>query len=323
MTVTAVIPNWNRRDLLVRLLDDLQAQTVRMGRVIVVDNGSTDGSVAAAREHGAEAIALPVNRGFAAAVNEGIRAVSTEWVAILNNDVRLRPDWLEQLLRQAEADGVWFAAGKLLQEGNPEQLDGSFDLLSRAACAWRAGHGKRDQPAFSEAGAIHFAPMTAALFRRGLFEKVGLLDEAFESYLEDVEFGLRCALAGCTGVYAPKAVGTHAGSATLGQWNPETVRRIARNQLLLIARHYPPDWIRQYGWPVLVGQLLWGALAWKHGTGGAWLRGKQEGIAALRSSQRRPSPVLRAVLEDGERRIRELQRQTGYDWFWRIYCTLT
>ena len=88
--------------------------------------------------------------------------------------------------------------------------------------------------------------------RRELFEKVGWLDERFESYLEDVDFSLRSARKGCLGVYVPEAVAYHQGSATLGAWHPETARRIARNQLLLVAKHYPRGWLFRYGWPVLV-----------------------------------------------------------------------
>ena len=84
------------------------------------------------------------------------------------------------------------------------------------------------------------APATAALFRADLFRRVGTFDATFESYLEDVDFGLRCALAGFSGAYVPDAVAYHWGSASLGPWNPEVVRLIARNQSYLVAKHYPP-----------------------------------------------------------------------------------
>lgn len=322
MSVTAVIPNWNRRDLLVSLLEDWSAQTIAARGAIVVDNGSTDGSVEAARAQGATVIALPVNRGFAYAVNRGIEQAHTEWVAVLNNDVRLPPRWLEDLLGAARHQNAWFAAGKLVRASDPSRIDGTYDLLSRGACAWRAGSGRLDGPEWSAERPIHFAPFTAAVFRRELFEKVGLLDESFESYLEDVEFGLRCALAGFTGVYTGAAAATHEGSATLGRWNPDTVRRLARNQLLLVARHYPTHWVRPYGWPVFVGQFLWGLVAARHGAGLAFLRGKWEARHAFRTP-RRDNPRLAAILSASEQEIRTLQQTSGYDWFWRIYFLLT
>ncbi|MFN7935489.1 MAG: glycosyltransferase family 2 protein [Bryobacteraceae bacterium] len=324
MSVTAVIPNWNRRDLLLSLLRDWQGQSIGATQTIVVDNGSTDGSARAAQDQGARVIALPENRGFAYAVNRGIEAAQTEWIAILNNDVHLPVQWLERLLEAARRQQVWFATGRLLRAGESGTLDGSFDLLSRSACAWRAGNGKPDGSQWSGDRVIWSAPFTAALFRKSLFEKVGLLDERFESYLEDVDFGLRCAKAGLSGIYVGSVAATHEASATLGRWNPETVRRIARNQLLLVAKHYPAGWIWRYGWPVFIGQGLWGLVAAKHGAGGAYLRGKWEGFAALRQQPRSlQEPNLDPLLRQSEEQIQTLQRATGYDWFWRLYFLLT
>ena len=323
MTVTAVIPNWNRRELLVSLLRDWQRQTLTPAGTIVVDNGSTDGSAEAARSHGATVIELPENKGFAYAVNRGICQSEGDWVAVLNNDVHLPPDWLERLLSAADRNGAWFAAGKLLQASQPGRVDGTFDLLSRSGCAWRAGNGKPDGPVWGSERPIQFVPFTAAIFRRELFHRVGLLDESFESYLEDVEFGLRCALAGLNGVYDGNITAAHEGSATLGRWNEETVRRVARNQLLLIARHFPPGWIWRHGWAVFVGQTLWGAVAARHGAGAAFLRGKRQGWKVLRSTPRSGKPELDRILTQSEAEIRAFQQTTGYDWFWRIYFLLT
>ena len=125
------------------------------------------------------------------------------------------------------------------------------------------------------------APWTAALFRAGLFERVGLLEAGFESHLEDVDFGLRCATRGLVGLYVPEAVAWHQGSAALGRWHPETVRLIARNQFLLLARHYPGRLVLRWLWPILVAQLLWFGVALRHRAGCAWLRGKWHGVRDL------------------------------------------
>ncbi len=118
------------------------------------------------------------------------------------------------------------------------------------------------------------ASLTACLIRREAFNALGPLDERFESYLEDVDFGLRCAKAGLTGVYEPAAVAYHQGSSTWGRWNPDTVRLLSRNQILLAAKHFRG----QPQWPILVGQLLWGLVALRHGCGWAWLEGKLAGL---------------------------------------------
>jgi GT2 family glycosyltransferase len=156
-------------------------------------------------------------------------------------------------------------------------------------------------------------PATAAVYRRGLFDRVGFFDEGFESYLEDVELGLRCALAECRGEYEPCAVAWHHGSATLGAWHPDTVRRLARNQMRLAARY------TGLTWPVLAGQALWGLVALRHGRFGAWLCGKREGWRA-RPPFERPARALLAASED---RILAMQRASGWDTYWRAYFLLT
>ena len=203
MTVAAVIPHWNRRDLLAKLLENLRAQTRPFDEVIVVDNGSTDGSAEMAEQAGATVLRLGSNLGFAAAVNRGIDAANrgtgashADWIAILNNDVMLEPAWLETLIEAASREGAWFACGKVLRADDPAIVDATFDEVSRAACAWRCGSGRPDSRIWNQLRTIHMAPMTAALFQTRLFKEAGLLDEAFESYMEDVDFGLRCAFAG-------------------------------------------------------------------------------------------------------------------------------
>jgi len=332
--VAIVIPTWNRSAMLARVLDDLKRQTYPIARVIVVDNGSTDDSAAMAERTGAEVIRLRKNMGFAAAVNHGIRCAGSDadsdWIAVVNNDVSLEsPDWLERLMAALELSDAWFATGKLLDASARGRIEGTFDALCRGGCAWRCGHGRLDSEAWNQPRSIQFAPFTAAIFRAGLFRRVGLLDEQFESYLEDVEFGVRTAAAGLTGRYVPEAVAYHTGSATLGSWHPDTVRRISRNQLLLVAKHYPPDWVKRYGWPVFVAQLLWGFVALRHGAFLAYVAGKIEGLSAFRAARGEASAEfpaiihLSAILEKSEQEIRDLQSLTGFDLFWRLYFAVT
>jgi len=224
---------------------------------------------------------------------------------------------------------VWFVAGKLLNASQHAVIDGTYDAICRGACAWRVGHGLPDGPEFSRAQEIWFAPGTASLFRTELFRHVGFLDEGFESYLEDVELGLRCACLNYAGCYAPEAVAYHVGSAALGQWHPATVRRISRNQVLLVAKYYPSRLLLRLLWPVLVAQTLWGAVALRHGAFWAFLRGKLDGIVRFRRTRRgglvsgiQPDRLLH-VLQESEDEIKRIQRQTGFDWYWRVYFTLT
>ena len=324
MSITAIVPVWNGRELLERLLASLEAQTEAATELLVVDNGSTDGAPELARARGARVIPMGRNAGFAAAVNRGIRESRGEWIAVLNSDVELAPDYFAKLLAACRAD-AWFVTGKILAAESDNRIDATFDVLCRGGAAWRVGNGRADGPAFSLARPIWSAPWTAALFRAELFQRVGLLEESFESYLEDVDFGLRCAAQGLAGQYVPEALAWHRGSATLGRWHPETVRRMARNQLLLLARHYPQRLLVGWFWPILVAQIMWGAVAFRHGAGFAWLRGEWQGIRRFFAArgQTLDAQVLDSVLSANERLIRSVQVSTGFDIFWKLYFLLT
>lgn len=315
--VSAIIPNWNGARCLRKALESLTAQTHPICEIIVVDNGSSDDSVRVAERAGARVIALQTNRGFAYAVNRGIESAKGDRLAILNNDVELETTWLATLA----AIPCWFATGKILRGDG--RLDGTYDAVCRGGCAWRCGAGWPDAPVWDRARPIHFAPFTAAVFERELFRRVGLLDEDYGSYLEDIDFGIRCALAGISGMYVPNARATHRGSATLGRWHSDTVRQIARNQLLLVAKHYPASWLGRYGWPVLVAQLLWGAVALRHGAAIPYLRGKLEGWRQFRRMRRTGPSAICRILEQSEREIHDLQKQTGFDTYWKLYFALT
>jgi GT2 family glycosyltransferase len=312
--VTAIIPVHNRADLLASLLDTIARQTTPFAETIVVDNASTDGAADLARARGCRVIAMHENAGFARAVNAGWKAASTEWVAILNSDVELDDRWLENLTSAAGAAA--FAAGTIFDAATRETIDGTYDLVSRAACAWRAGHGEIAQA--NSITAIAIAPATACLFRRDVLEQLSGFDESFGSYLEDVDLGLRCLRRGLTGIYIPDALAWHHGSATLGRWSPRVVRLIARNQLLLIARHFDRALFRSCFWPIVAGQLLWGLVALRHGRPLAWLAGKMEGLRAFHL-EAQPCPGLRDFLDSSECEI----RRRATDPYWRWYFRLT
>ena len=317
--VAAVIPHWNRRDLLAALLENLGQQTRAFDEIIVVDNGSTDGSAEWAEKSGARVIRMKENRGFAAAVNRGIDATVCDLVAILNNDVTLDREWVARILEGV--GDAWFACGKILCATDDAKVDGAFDEVSRAGCPLRCGSGKPDSSYWNQRRKIRVAPMTAAMFRRDLFQEVGTLDERFESYLEDVDFGIRCAAAGKAGVYIPEAVCRHIGSATRGAWNSDTVYLLSRNQVLLVDKYL--RW--QSMLTILVGQLLWGVVALRHRRGLAWLRGKISGLRVIRNSGEdfaNQQLSLPSIFESSEEAILDVQRHTGFDWYWRSYFWL-
>ncbi|MBK9170008.1 MAG: glycosyltransferase family 2 protein [Bryobacterales bacterium] len=317
MTVSAVVPTWNGRVRLARLLDTIRAQSHSFSEVLVIDNGSDDGSGEMAAAWGARVVRFGENRGFAPAVNAGIAGAAGDAVAILNDDVELDPDWLARLVDALEA-GAWFATGKLL--GPSGLIDGTFDCLSRAGCAVRIGHGAADGPEWGVRREIQLCPMTAALFRAEVFRRAGVLEARFESYLEDVEFGVRCAAAGLGGIYEPAAVARHLGSATLGRWSARTVRLLSRNQVLLLALHWPPPLLRRWWWQIATGQLLWGLVAVRRGRAWAFCQGKWEGVSAFRRWRGAgDGAALEALVRTGERSIAAAH---GDDTYWKWYFRL-
>ena len=326
--ISVVVPNWNGQARLARLLDSLDQQTERAWEVLVVDNGSSDQSQQTAHARAATWIPLDRNYGFACAVNTGIKHATGQAIAILNNDVTVAPDYLERLGGALENHA--FATPRILMASDPTRLDGTFDLTSRGFCSWRAGHGFPASTAvWNQPRVIASAPMTACLFRRSVFDAVGLLDEQFVSYLEDVDFGIRCALKGIEGYYEPAAVAWHEGSATLGgEWSAASVKWIARNQVLL-SRKYDCS----ATWPVWVGQLLWGLAALKNGTGRAWIQGKLEGYRlridafndlAITTGRALEREKLKQILRSQEREIQMLLTETSIrQSYWSAYRALT
>ena len=332
--VTAIVPVFNRADLLQRLLATARAQTIPFAEIIVVDNASTDDASDVARAAGCRVIEMGQNTGFARAVNRGWRAAAEKekekkekkekgtdainnsegWVAILNSDVELDPGWLEHLLENSATSS--FSTGLILNAQTRNTIDGTYDLVSRSACAWRAGFG--EQASLNKAPRpVAIVPATACIFRLSVLEQLGGFDEAFGSYLEDIDLGLRCVREGFTGIYVPSAVAWHHGSATFGRWDPRVVRLTSRNQLLLLSRHYDRTLFRAFLWPIIVGQLLWGLVALRHGTAFAWLAGKRDGLRGFRL-EGIYSPRLRDFLTASEREIHTRSRDHYWLWYFRL-----
>ncbi|MBA3974588.1 MAG: hypothetical protein C0504_10270 [Candidatus Solibacter sp.] len=323
LDVSVVIPNFNRARLLERSLRSVANQSDSPAAVVVADNGSTDGSVECAERFGARVIRFEENLGFSRAVNEAVRRCSTEYILVLNNDAVLAPDCLTRLCDTAGAYGAAFAVPMVMSETLPGMMDAAWDLLALSGCALRAGHGLPPGEPYLSTRPVTFAPFTAILVRRSLFRSLGGLNEEFGSYLEDVEFCLRCAMAGESGVYDHMARATHAGSATDGAWSPQMVRRISRNQLLLVALHWPRPMGMRLAWTVFIGQSLWGLMALRRGTFSAWLGGKREALRRWRDVRSRPripgSQEILPILQESD----SVLRSSAHQRYWRLYSRLT
>lgn len=250
---TVIIPNWNGGEPLTTCLRALRSQTRRDFELVVVDNGSTDDSIARVRAMWPEArvIRNAVNRGFAIAANQGIAAATTPYVALLNNDTAPHADWLEALVNALENAGseVGSAASLMLQMERPDLVDSAGDELTRHGFAHKRGHGL---PAggFAEPCEVLSACAGAALYRRAFLEKAGGFDETFFAYLEDVDLGLRGQWLGYKCLFVPGARVLHRGH---GSKTPQGryVRWSARNRLLLIVKNWPRE-LFAHGWYHLI-----------------------------------------------------------------------
>lgn len=230
---TVVIPSWNGAHLLADCLTALRSQTLPPGEVIVVDNGSTDGTAGLLAEAFPEVrlVGLDRNRGFAAAVNAGIRASDTPLVALLNNDAVAEPGWLAALVNAAAGERVGMVASKIVDATDPTRIEGIGLEVDCDGAPEQVGRGAPDGPAFEVEHEV-FGPIgAAALYRRELFADVGLFDEAFFAYLEDVDLAWRARRAGWSCVFSPGAVVRHQRGST--------ARRIPRRVRFLAWRNHP------------------------------------------------------------------------------------
>jgi len=257
--VAVVVPSWNGRRWLPGLLASLAAQTRPPDAVVVVDNGSTDGSVAWLRTAPgvSQLVELAENTGFAVAANRGLAACpDADVVALVNTDVELAPDWVERVVaRLAQEPGLGSVATKMVLMDRPEVLDGAGDVLRRDGVAEQRGHGRPDGPRFSAPGEVFSASAGAAGYRRAALAAVGGFDERYFAYLEDVDLGLRLRLAGWRCAYEP-VVARHARHGSSGRDDaPPIDALVARNTLVLVAKAWPARWLalvayRQVAWAV-------------------------------------------------------------------------
>ncbi len=278
--VAAVVPSWNGARWLPGCLASLRAQERAFDELIVVDNGSTDGSAQRLGDD-VRVVALPTNRGFAAAANAGIAATGADWVALVNTDVELEPDWLARMVAGASEDAAAVAC-KMVSLHDPAILDDTGDFLRRDGVCEQRGRGRRDDGRWDEPGEVFAACAGAALYRRSAVLAVGGFDERLFSYLEDVELGLRLRLAGWRAAYVP-AVARHAGGGSAHQLARPVHGWVARNTLLLVARAFPLRWAG----PVLYRQLAWLVAAAR----GGGLRAHVRGLAAA-------APLLPAMVRE-------------------------
>ncbi|HQU30004.1 MAG: glycosyltransferase family 2 protein [Planctomycetia bacterium] len=246
--ISVIIPNYNGRQFLETCLSSLTKQAYTDFETILVDDASTDESLPFVRTYypNAEIISLTKNVGFASSVNKGIKQAKGQYIALLNNDTETDKDWLAELnLALDTHKDVGFCASLMIDYNNRNMVDCAGIGFSSWGRAYKRDSGqvarKFKQPSF-----VFGASAGAAMYRRTLFEKVGLFDEDFWAFFEDVDLSFRAQLAGFKCLYVPQAIVYHIGTASHNKKSVKLRYTGYRNKQWVIFKNYPAYYLLKY-----------------------------------------------------------------------------
>ncbi len=298
--VAVVIVNWNGLMFLPACLLALSRQTHPNVEIVVVDNASTDGSVAYLEQHHPhiQIIRNARNVGFAAACNQGIQATSAGLIALLNNDAVAHPQWLAAMVAMMVDPAVGMCACRMLSMHDADVIDSTGIAVDRLGYAWGIGGGLQDRPENYPAPYQLLGPSGGAgLYRRRMLDDIGLFDEDFFAYLEDVDLAWRAQWAGWQCRFAADAIVFHVHSATTAQIPHLKSRLLARNRIWMIAKNYPARFLLAY-LPLLIlseaGALMHLA---RRGRLRSSLRGRLEAIQRIPTMLSKRSQTPRRITD--------------------------
>ena len=279
--ISIVIPNFNGKKYLQPCLDELLHQDYPSFEIILVDNGSSDGSVAWIKENYPQIrlIALKENTGFCGGVNAGISASQAEYVLLLNNDTIVLPGFIRALAETIQSSPHIFSCqAKMLQIQDSSKIDDAGNYYCALGWAFADGKGKPEKN-YSRKKEIFASCAGAAIYRKKILEEIGLFDEEHFAYLEDVDISYRAKLYGYKNVFCPDAKVLHVGSGTSGsRYNLFKIRYSSRNNIYMIYKNMPL-WQILWNLPLLVGGFAIKTVFFtSKGFGGEYLKGMWNGI---------------------------------------------
>ncbi len=287
-TVSIVIPNYNGKHFLENCLNAVFSQDIENQEVIVVDNGSTDGSLEYLSAYPAvRVIAMDKNYGFCGAVNAGIKAAESEYVILLNNDTEVDKNFSKELLAAIKSDeNIFSCSSKMVQYHDRKRMDDAGDYY--CALGWAFGRGKgAPVENYDEPAEIFAACAGAAIYRKKMFETLGYFDENHFAYLEDIDVGYRARIHGLKNVYAPKAIVYHVGSGFSGSaHNAFKVELSSRNSVYLAYKNMPFLQIIINSPFLLLGHLIKWLFFMKKGLGNDYVKGVKEGLSLCRKDRK-------------------------------------
>jgi GT2 family glycosyltransferase len=306
-SVSVIVVTWNGRHHLETCLPALIGQTLLPDEVIVVDNGSDDGTAEWLKdEHvGVKLVALQQNRGFAGGNLAGLEAASGEYIVLLNNDTRPEPAWLERLVRCAQAHPGTGMIASHMTDWDGDYTDSAGDVINVLGRAHQRHKGRplTDPP---ESDQVFSACAGAALYRRRMIEDVGFLDETFFMNVEDSDLAFRAQLRGWSAHFCADAIVRHRVSASQVVGSASNVFYNARNYVWSYYKNMPRELILKYGWLLLADLALKGATHLRQGTLRSYLSGLLagvRGIPARRSERHRIQASRKVPIADLERTL--------------------
>lgn len=287
MKASIIIPNINGAGWLRDSIESVWAQTEQDFELIIIDNGSTDESLEIARSYCGRPnytlIENKTNTGFSHAVNQGIAIGKGEYMVLFNNDAFAEPDWLAELIRTADADPRIFAVSSLmLRYYEPELTDDAGDYVTLLGFACKRGDGLKASR-YQKPCRIFSACGGAALYRKSILDKIGVFDELFFAYYEDVDLSWRANNFGYKNVFCPTARCRHICGASTGavRYNPFKSIQSGRNSILLPYKNMPALMILLNIVPLVLGYLLKVFMFRLRGFGGDYAKGFAEARVAL------------------------------------------
>ena len=287
-----VVPTLAADEALEACLQSLARQSMRDFEVIVVHNGARELELP-----GVKIISNKTNVGFGAAVNQGIRASESAFVAALNDDAVAEPQWLEALVRvMKERYEIGMCASRVVLAGTG-RLDSAGMLIAKDGTSKQSGHGEPPE-LFGRRKHALLPSGCAALYRRDMLEEVGLFDESFFLYCEDTDLGLRARWAAWECVYVPDALVAHRYSHSAGAASALKAYYVERNRLYLLIKNFPAAML----WAAPFYSLVRYFWHWIYGR-----RGHGTAASYMRSGE--PSPALIVW-----RAHRDLLRNIGRLW---------
>lgn len=242
-----IVINWNGLRYLETCFEAVLSQDVDGGfETMLVDNGSSDGSVEYVREHWPAVVVVESggNLGFAAGNNLGMRSARGRHLVLLNADTSVQPGWLRALIQAAEAgERVGAVTSKLVFMADPEEVQNAGTLLLSDGSGADRGFHERDHGQFRAREEVFGACGAAVLYRREMLEDVGMFDETFFNYYEDTDLSWRMRLRGWKVLYEPDALVHHVHAGSSGEWSPFFTFHVDRNRLFMILKNAPPGMV--------------------------------------------------------------------------------